>query len=256
MGYARHRTEQYLGEKVIMAKVPQREMNVLTDSDKLTNDSMEQPPNVVAEARAYLDSVPEEHVNKVLDSAVTALTGGPPIKSEVVVPSIYVDGFETKLARDLFDHQEYDDEVRRVDKLIWLLGEEPVFEEVERDDKAKPIKLNEHGDYRTIRLTMYDLVRRLATNAGMNNECRWLAQFFGLLVKREQLEIPHTAKVADRTAEDDNANSSVNVRIAELLKPSNLGEIRRIARDRNCSNVSAFRAMLLPQLVRAVKRGF
>jgi len=103
-------------------------------------------------------------------------------------------GFQSVLARDVFNLDGNKDDAERAETMVELLGE-----------------------------PLAEALRTRALSSGVNNECDWLAQQLQVAFENDEFD---TKGAADqRTKEDDDVNSHYNRLISKMLGKSNLGRV-------------------------------
>lgn len=145
-----------------------------------------------------------------------------------------VDGFVTQVAQDVFTTTGSRDEAERADLLTRLLGnEEHVFDTSRRGDK-----------YKCEATGLYDRVKTAASCSGMSDEAAFLRQQLWLLFEQDRADCSGDPDPGERTAQDEDPRSEVNIVISSLLGKSALGRIRSLAKQKGISNQSCLRAVV------------
>lgn len=163
-------------------------------------------------------------------------------------PETMVNGWVTTVARDVYNATGNKDIARRADDLIYLLGNDPIDE----FDKPKTVinretKIQEEHPTLIHKQGLYDKVKIAANCHGQPDEAFWLRSQLWLWIEGETADLTGASEA--RTEDDDTPTSRVNALISQYIGPSQLGSIRRLAKEQGVSNRDALRAIVFNHFV-------
>lgn len=189
-------------------------------------------PKTPEEALSLLSQVKKEDINIGQDLTSSRATDPQDVLRNRMEfgkaqAEVFLGGFVTTTASDLYRMTGDLDEAQRADDLIKLLGED-----------------------------LYLSVRNIAKCSGIDNEADWLAQQVWALLQADIFDTTGAADARNKEV-DDNPSSPVNKLISQYLRPSNLGRIVQAARaaEPKVSNAAALRAATYNFVVAKLQKG-